>query len=192
MIFFLILAASLFVSLVVQQFIGPLPWLHGTRVLLMPIVLFYGALAVPFWAMLILAFIAGFMWDALTVQIAFTRDIATGHAVASNVEISLGWSILLYAALGSLMIGFRPLFQRGRWEVHCLLSGVLTSAIVLAEYLMITLRRGEFVFSTEVWWRIGGAGLVAIILSPFCFFILSSIAEAVGYDTQPRQEKEQE
>ena len=192
MIFFLILVAALFVSLVLQQFIGPLPWLHGTRVLLMPIVLFYGALAVPFWAMLILAFIAGFMWDALTVQIAFTRDIATGHAVASNVEISLGWSILLYAALGSLMIGFRPLFQRGRWEVHCLLSGVLTSAIVLAEYLMITLRRGEFVFSTEVWWRIGGAGLVAIILSPFCFFILSSIAEAVGYDTQPRQEKEQE
>jgi len=192
MIFFLILAASLFVSLVVQQFIGPLPWLHGTRVLLMPIVLFYGALAVPFWAMLILAFIAGFMWDALTVQIAFTRDIATGHAVASNVEISLGWSILLYAALGSLMIGFRPLFQRGRWEVHCLLSGVLTSAIVLAEYLMITLRRGEFVFSTEVWWRIGGAGLVAIILSPFCFFILSSIAEAVGYDTHPPQKKEQE
>ena len=90
------------------------------------------------------------------------------------------------------MIGFRPLFQRGRWEVHCLLSGVLTSAIVLAEYLMITLRRGEFAFSGEVWWRIGGAGLVAIVLSPICFFILNSIAESVGYETRPPRKKEME
>ena len=192
MIFFLIVAVSLFFALVLQQFIGPLPWLHGTRVLLMPIILFYGALAFPFWAMLILSFIAGFMWDALTAQIAFTRDVATGQAIATNVEISLGWSILLYAALGSLMIGFRPLFQRGRWEVHCLLSGVLTSAIVLAEYLMITLRRGEFVFTSEVWWRIGGSGLVAIVLSPICFFVLNAIAESVGYETRPPQKKEME
>jgi len=192
MIFFLIIVASLFFSLVAQQFIGPLPWLHGTRVLLMPIVLFYGALAFPFWAMLVLAFIAGFMWDALTVQIAFTRDIATGQAIATNVEISLGWSILLYAALGSLMIGFRPLFQRGRWEVHCLLSGILTSVIVLVEYLMITLRRGEPVFTSEVWWRIGGPGLVAVVLSPFCFFLFNAIAESVGYETRPRKKKEME
>ncbi len=192
MIFFLIVAVSLFVSLVLQQFIGPLPWLHGTRVLLMPILLFYGALAFPFWGMLLLAFLAGFMWDALTVQIAFTRDIVTGHALASNVEISLGWSILLYAALGSLMIGFRPLFQRGRWEVHCLLSGVFTSAIVLSEYLMITLRRGDFVFSREIWWRIGGAGLVALVLSPIFFFAFNSIAESVGYETRPKRKKARE
>ncbi len=192
MIFFLIVAVSLFFALVAQQFIGPLPWLHGSRVLLMPIVLFYGALAFPFWAMLILAFLAGFMWDALTVQIAFARDIGTGQTVATNVEISLGWSILLYAALGSLMIGFRPLFQRGRWEVHCLLSGVLTSASVLAEYLMITLRRGDLIFTKEVWWRIGGSGLVAVVLAPFCFFIFNSIAESVGYETRPRKKKEAE
>jgi hypothetical protein len=192
MIFFLIVAVSLFVALVLQQFIGPLPWLHGTRVLLMPVILFYGALVFPLWGMLVLAFLAGFMWDALTVQILFTRDVATGAAVASNVEISLGWSILLYAALGSLMIGFRPLFQRGRWEVHCLLSGLLTSVIVLAEYLMITLRRGEFIINKEIWWRIGGAGLVALVLSPFCFFFLNYIAESVGYETRPKRKKERE
>ena len=187
MIFFLILLASLLLSLIGQQFIGPLPWLHGARVLLMPIVLFYGALAVPFWAMLILALVSGFMWDAMTAQISYVRDFATGLPVASNVEISMGWSILLYAALSSIMSGFRPLFQRGRWEIHCLLSGVCTSLIVLAEFLMITFRRGDPFFSREVWWRVGGAGLIAVVLSPFFFFFLNFIATLVGFN--PHSEK---
>jgi hypothetical protein len=57
---------------------------------------------------------------------------------------------------------------------------------------MITLRRGEFVLSKEIWWRIGGAGLVAVVLSPICFFILNTIAESVGYETRPRKKKEAE
>ncbi len=182
MIFFLVLLGSLLLSLIGQQFIAPMEWLHGARVLLMPIVLFYGALAFPFWAMLILAFASGFMWDAMTAQISFVRDFATGLPVASNVEISLGWSIILYAALGSIMSGFRPLFQRGRWEIHCLLSGVCTSLIVLAEFLMITFRRGEPFFSNEVWWRVGGAGLMAILLSPVFFFLLNFVATLVGFN----------
>jgi hypothetical protein len=118
------------------------------------------------------------MWDALHVQM-----------VEGNVEIALGWSIVLYATLGALMGGFRPLFQRGRWEIHCLLSGVCTSMIVLAEYLMITFRREPviFVFNKDIWWRIGGAGLVAAFLSPLFFFALNYLAFVVGYDPQPER-----
>jgi len=170
MIFFCILLVSLLAALIGQEFIGPLAWLHGTRVLLLPVVFFYGALAMPFGGMLLLAFAAGFMWDALTVQ-----------TIDSSVEISLGWSIVIYAALGAIMSGFRPLFQRGRWEIHCLVSGICTSLIVLAEYLMITFRRGGFVFPQEIWWRIGGAGVVAFVLSPFVFFALSTIGSWTGY-----------
>ena len=85
------------------------------------------------------------------------------------------------------MSGFRPLFQRGRWEIHCLLSGVCTSAIVLAEYLMITFRRQpvQFIFNHDVWWRIGGAGLVAAFLAPFFFFLFNYLAALAGYDPQP-------
>lgn len=176
MIFFFILVASLFLSLVVQEFIPPLSWLEGARVLLMPIVLFYGALALPYSGMLALAFISGFMWDCLTVQI-----------VDSTVEISLGWSILLYAALGAIMSGFRPLFQRGRWEVHCLVSGLFTSMIVLAEYLMITFRRGGFIFPKDIWWRIGGPGVIAALLAPIFFFLFNRIASLVGYQIKPEQ-----
>ena len=118
------------------------------------------------------------MWDALHVQM-----------VKGNIEIALGWSIVLYATLAALMGGFRPLFQRGRWEIHCLLSGVCTSVIVLAEYLMITFRREPvlFVFNKEIWWRIGGAGLIAALLSPLFFFALNYLAFLVGYDPQPER-----
>ncbi len=177
MIFFGILVVSMFVGLVVQHFIGPLPP-YGARVLLMPIIMFYGALALPVPGMLALAFCGGLMWDALHVQV----DLEHGTA-----EVALGWSIVLYAILGALMNGFRPLFQRGRWEIHCLLSGACTSFLVLAEYLMRTFRQEPvlFIFTKEVWWRIGGAGLIAALLSPFFFFALNYLAFLAGYDPQP-------
>jgi hypothetical protein len=181
MIFFALLLIGMFAALVVQHFIGPLPVI-GARMLLLPIIMFYGALALPLPGMLALAFCGGLMWDALHVQ-----------SVDGNVEIAMGWSIVLYAALGALMGGFRPLFQRGRWEVHCLLSGVCTSIIVLSEYLMLTFRREPvvFVFNQDVWWRIGGAGLVAALLSPIFFFALNYLAFLVGYDPQPARKARQ-
>ncbi len=177
MIFFLILLAGMFVSLIVQHFIGPIPP-SGARVMLMPIIMFYGALALPLAGMLALAFAGGLMWDALGTQI-----------VEGEPEIALGWSIVLYAALGGLMSGFRPLFLRGRWEIHCLLSGVCTSLIVFAEYIVICIRRQPvtFAFNHEIWWRIGGAGLIAALLSPLFFFFLNYLAALVGYDPQPER-----
>jgi cell shape-determining protein MreD len=174
MIFFFAVVAALFMSLVIQHFIPPLGFLHGARVLLMPVVFFYGALAFPFGAMLLLAFLAGLMWDALTVQV-----------LQSHVEISLGWSILVYTAFGAILSGFRPLYQKGRWEVHCLMSGLFTSLLVLAEYLMITFRRGDFSFAEDVWWRAGGSGLIALLVAPVIFFTLNALARTVGHETQP-------
>lgn len=176
MIFFCILSVSMFVAVIAQHFLPPLPMIEA-RIMLMPIIMFYGALALPLWGMLGLAYIGGLMWDALHTQT--TMD--------GTIEIGAGWSIILYASLGAIMSGFRPLFQRGRWEIHCLLTGVLTSAIVLIEYVMITLRREPlvFIFNREIWWRIGGAGIVAMLLSPLFFFFLNYIAALVGYDPQP-------
>jgi hypothetical protein len=110
--------------------------------------------------------------------------------VDGNLEISLGWSILLYAALGAIMNGFRPLFQRGHgWEIHCLLSGPLLSIFVLSEYLMITFRRGGFIFPKIIWWRIGGEGLAAMIVSPIVFLVLHWLALSIGV-IPTREERE--
>jgi len=183
MIFFGLLLVLMFLGLVLQHFIGPVPML-GARVLLMQMVMLYGALALPLPGMLAVTFAGGLMWDALHTQ-------WIGDSVnEGQVEIAMGWSIVLYAALGTIMSGFRPLFLRGRWEIHCLLTGFCTSVMVLAEYLMITLRRQPitFVLDASVWWKIGGAGLLATMLAPLFFFLLNYLALLTGYDPQPEQQ----
>ena len=92
-------------------------------------------------------------------------------------------------ALGTVMAGFRPLFVRGRWEVHCLLTGLLIAMMPLAEWIMITVRTDpvQFVFDKNVAWRIGGAGIAAMLLSPLLFFVLNYLAVLTGYDPQPEQ-----
>ena len=177
MIYIYLILAEFF-SLAFQEYLPPLP--YGARVLLLPLVFFYAALAVPPPGMLLLAFTGGFMWDAL----------AATQVVDGNLEISLGWSIILFAVLGAIMNGFRPLFQRGHgWEMHCLLSGPLISIFVLSEYLMITFRRGGFLFPKIIWLRIGWEGLAAMIVSPFVFLVLHWLALSFGL-IPPREERE--
>jgi hypothetical protein len=170
-LFFPILLLAAFVSVVLQHFIPPLPWVAGARVMLLPVVFFYSALALPLPGMLAMAFVTGFMWDALNTQV-----------IDNSVELSLGWSIAVCAALGAIANGFRPVFRRGRWEIHCLASGILTGVFVLAEYLMITFRRGVFVFPEAIWYRIGGTGLVALVLAPIVYVVLKGLAVMVRYD----------
>lgn len=190
MIFFFFLVITLFVSLVAQHFIPALPWLYGARVFLMPLIFFYGAMAMPLWAMLGLAFCAGFMWDALNAQIISSGALDPSGAPALVVEISIGWSIILYATLGAIMNGFRPLFLRGRgWMIHCLVSGPFVAFMVFAEYLMLTFRRGDFLFPSVIWWRIAGTGMVAMILAPFVYFALDAIAPTLGYETRPKEKE---
>ena len=184
--FFGILLVAMFFALIGEHFIAPLAH-YGVRVLLMPMIMFYGALALPLPGMLALAFCGGLMWDALSTNMEIVWSAEQMKVADINVEVALGWSIVVFALLSGFMSGFRPLFQRGRWEVHCLLSGVCTAIIVLAEYLMLTFRREPVLlfFDHEVWWRIGGAGLAAALLAPGIYFLFNYVAFFVGYDPQP-------
>ena len=60
---------------------------------------------------------------------------------------------------------------------------------MLAEFLLITFRREPVIIllNKDIWWRIGGTGLVAVLLSPFFFFALNYLAFLVGYDPQPER-----
>lgn len=176
MILFCILVVLILIAQVAEFFIPPIHSLFNAHIYLAPLIVFYGAVILPFPLMLALAFYAGFLLDTLTVQV-----------IGGRVEISLGWSILLYAVLAAIMHGLRPLFYRGRWEVHCIVAGICTSAIILAQYLMITFRRGALtrdifggVFTKEVWWQIGAPGLVAMLVSPLLFYVLNWIARATS------------
>ncbi len=178
MIFFFILLALVFIVQIAEFFIPALPWLYNAHIYIAPLIVFYGAMALPFPLMLALALYAGILLDALTVQV-----------VGARVEISLGWSILLYAVLAGIMHGLRPLFIRGRWEVHCILSGICTSSIILAQYLMITFRRGSLVFTREIWWQIGGPGLLAMAMAPILFWFLQWLGRVTAYPYLPERSR---
>ena len=177
LIFFLLLVVLVFVAQIVEIFIPPLDWMFNAHVYIVPVILFYGAMALPFPLMLALAFIAGFLWDAMTAQV-----------LDAHVEISFGWTILLYAVLAAIMHGLKPLFSRGRWEVHCVLSGVCTSLILLSQYLMISFRRGSILFNREVWWQIGGPGLLAMLMAPLIFWSLHWLARLTNNPYLPQED----
>jgi hypothetical protein len=176
MIFFIILLVLVVIAQIAEYFIPPLDWMYHAHIYVAPVLVFYGAMALPFPLMLGLALFAGILLDALTVQV-----------IGAKVEMSLGSSILIYAVLAGIMHGLRPLFIRGRWEVHCLLTGICTSAIILAQYLMITFRRGTFMFTRETWWQIGGPGLMAMLMAPVIFWILNWIARMTRYPYLPER-----
>jgi len=176
MIFFVLLMVLVLIAQIAEFFIPALPWLYNAHVYIVPVLVFYGAMALPFPLMLALALYAGILLDALTVQI-----------IGGKVEISAGSSILLYGVLAGFMHGLRPLFARGRWEVHCILSGVCTSLIVLAQYLMITFRRGSLVFTPEICWQIGGPGLIAMAMAPILFWFLQWMGRVTAYSYLPER-----
>ena len=176
MIFFFLLLFLVLAAQIAELFIPVLPWLYNAHVYIVPVIVFYGAMALPFPLMLALALYAGVLLDALTVQV-----------IGGKVEISAGSSILLYGVLAGIMHGLRPLFARGHWEVHCILSGIFTSLIVLAQYLMITFRRGSLVFTREVWWQIGAPGLIAMALAPIVFWLLQWIGRMTAYTYGPER-----
>lgn len=177
MIFFAILVVLTFCAQVAEFYLPHIEWLYNAKIYVVPVLVFYGASALPLPLMLALSFFAGLMLDLTTVQV-----------LGGKVEIAVGWSILLYAFLAGIMHGLRPLFLRGRWEVHCIMTGVCTSLILLAQYLMIAFRRGSIEFTKEAWWQIGGPGLLAMLMAPLVFWILTMLARATRYPyLRPRE-----
>jgi hypothetical protein len=177
MIFFFLMLFLVLVAQVFELFLPSLDWMYGAHIYVVPVIVFYGAMALPLGLVLALAFWAGLLLDALTVQV-----------IGPRVEIAFGWSIILYAVLAGIMHGLRPLFARGRWEVHCVLSGVCTSIILLVQYLMISFRRGSIFFTREVWWQIGGPGLIAMLMAPLIFWMLHWLGRATAAPYLPEEQ----
>jgi hypothetical protein len=186
LLFFGLLLLADFLAVVFQCYCPPLAQYAYARVLIFPAVLAYGALALPFAGALALAFFNGFLWDALTVQIL--TPSAYSNALP-RMEISFGWSIVLYGVLAVLVHGLRPLFLRGRWDLHCLASGACAVIILAAQYLMITFNRGGLIFPRELVGRILMPGLFAMLLAPVVYFSFNSIAGLIGYPVRFEEEE---
>jgi hypothetical protein len=68
------------------------------------------------------------------------------------------------------------------------MSGVCTSAIILAQYLMISFRRGSLFFNREAWWQILGPGIIAMLMAPLVFWILHWLAGLTRNPYRPDRE----
>lgn len=175
--------SSLFILLciacIVQQYIPALEALFSARILFFHMVFLCCAVTVKFPAMLGLAFVSGFLWDADHTLAAAAGD----PSVYSNPAASLhfGYSILLFGAMGFVMQGIEPLFRRGVWQVSALLSGVVLALYLSTEFLLINFIRGEFTLPSEVAYQIGLSSLISMGLAPLIFLLLFKLSRLFNH-----------
>ena len=151
-----ILSISTLSSLIIQDCLPPLNSLQFTRVLLTPIFFTYGALSLPFSAMLALAVFTGF----------FT-DLSTFQTVNGTIEIGIGWSIFAYSILGVLIQYVRDkTLLRGLWWLHPFLSAVCTFSLLSFHYIAIALHRDSTIFNVIIVWKAFLPTAIAFLLSP--------------------------
>lgn len=176
-------------TLVAQMFQHSLPafeTLHGARVTIFPVLLAYGSLALPYPLVLGLAFCSGLLWDLLNLQVITSTATLLKTPM---VEVAVGTNVVLYGLFCTLMHGFRPLFLRGHWEVHALLAGFCTAAMLLAEFFTLNLKRGGFDFPTVLWWRILAPAAIALLLAPVVYLFFTVIAHLLNFPVResPRE-----
>jgi len=156
----LVLFAAVYLAIIAQEFLPGLPFFANARLLLVPVIFCYGALWLPFPAMLGFA-----LWSGLL------SDLAGLHVAGDRVEIGLGWTMLFYVLAGTVLQTWRDAFAGGRWEIHALASGAVTLLLQAGRYAMVCLRRESFHFDSTIFWHIAGPALAALLLAPlFCFF----------------------
>ncbi len=169
-----ILTILVIFTCLIQQFIPSIDLLFNVRILLVPIVYLCASLTGGVAMMLFLAFIGGFLWDCqhtLNTQ-AFNQTIYT----ESVESLHFGYSIILYALMGVVTLGFTPLFRSGKWQIPTLIMGISIYAYLWVEFLLINIVRGNFSYTPETFLKISFTALLSISVVPFILFMLSKIA----------------
>lgn len=186
MIFYPVTFLLLLVTFVVQEFIPGIPMAHYATLFLPPVFFFAASVAVPFPVMILLAFVAGTLWDARHMPAGAAsqavQTLMTGTDELSATGFGLGISFFLFGVLGMFLQGVRPLFKRGRLEWPVVMVGFTTSLWLLAEYLVLTLGRGSFYFPPVIWTKIVTAALLAMLAAPLLFLLLYMLAGLSRYE----------
>lgn len=174
-------------AFVVQQFLPALTGFHNSRVLLVQLVFLCAAVTVESPAMLLLAFLSGFLWDANSVTGPHGGD---PEIYSQQVEsIRFGSSILLFAGMGYLMQGIQPLFRQGKWYLSVVLCGIAVFLYLAAEYATISFIRGGFILTKATLMQMAYTSLVTMLFSPLVFWLLFSVASLCQYSINPDADK---
>jgi len=155
----LALVVAAYLAVVVQDFLPSMPFFAGAHILLLPMVVCYALLWMPFPAALAFALYAGLI-----------GDLASVHLDGDRVEIGLGWSMLYYVLIAAALHLPRRSWAVLRWETHCLVSAGATFFLLVGQYSMVCLRRGNFLFDGSAFAQLAGPALAALLLAPLLYF----------------------
>jgi len=170
------------VACLFQQFMPTIGALYGARLLIFPLVFLCVAVTVEIPTMLGLAFLCGFLWDAQNTLAPQGGDPEIYiHPVES---ISFGYSIILYAMMGFLMQGIQPLFQKGKWHISSVLTGIAILLYLVAEYSLINFVRGDFTFPATAAYRIYITSAMTMFFAPIIFWLLNHISYYTNHTIQ--------
>lgn len=150
--------AGVFFALLLQQALPAVVALHGARFVFVPLIFCLAALALPFPLMLGAALFTGFLCDLMYL-----------HVVGGRVELALGCSIVFFVIYGSIANGLRPYYLQGRWWPLIPLAGGGTTAYLLLQFAMISLRRDGFDFDSALLWRALVPGFLAAGFAPLLY-----------------------
>jgi len=177
----------------VQELIPAIEFAQQARVLLPPVFFFSAALSVSFPAMLFLALFTGLVWDARSLPYRPEKLKAGSEMVAMESgegngqgmgHLPVGYSVILFAVMGTLMQGIRPLFKRGRWELPVIMVGIATLAWLLVEFLLMSFLRGSFEFHPGLWTKLVTNTLLAMLVAPILLFLLHTLQRAFHFEVQ--------
>ena len=169
----------LLAAFVVQHFLPAFTGLHHSRILLVQLVFLCCAVTVGSPAMLVLAFLGGFLWDAQNTLGPHGGDPEIYGRLVETPRF--GYSILLFAAIGYLMQGLQPLFRQGKWQFSVLLCGIVIFVYLAAEFATISFVRGGFPISHGVLRQMLHTSLLTMLLSPLVFALLFGLGRLFNH-----------
>lgn len=173
----------LLAAFVVQQFMPAFTGLYHSRILIVHLTFLCCALASGQPAMLVLAFIGGFLWDAQCTIGPHPGDPTIYNQAAESLRF--GYSILLFAAAGYLMQVIQPLFHHGKWILSTIFIGIAIALYLTLEFALINAIRGEFTISRATFLQILLTSLFTMPLAPPLLKLLSLMSEACDSSQQP-------
>ncbi|MBB5350697.1 hypothetical protein HNR46_000925 [Haloferula luteola] len=166
-------------AVIAQQFLPALTALSGCRILPVALVFLCAAVTLPPPAMLLVAFVCGFLTDLENWMGPHGGDRAVYEVPVETLRF--GYSIILYGIMGMLMQGIRPLFRRGNWQFSALLGGIAVFLYLTTEYLLINFIRGGFSFGQGTLMKITFSSALTTLFAPLVFWILFALAERFNY-----------
>jgi len=167
---FLLLLVLLPISIVVQDLLPPLPPMQE-RILLLPILFCFGALALPLIPALFFA-----------LATALIQGLALLQIQSGQIELGLVGPIVFFLAWTVILQMLSEATHGMRWEFHAFGSFLVTFTLLAGEFLILCVKRGGFPVDEMVLFRMAVPSAAALLIAPLLYLLLSSL---VPYATEP-------